>query len=199
MIYVIPTLYITIVRKVDRRGTVMLAPDDSLRLLCNNSQQVFSDGTFRYAPYTFEQMYTFNIFKDGFYIPVAYFLIQQKPHADVYVNVLNMLKDECEGLELSLNVGAFTVDFELAMLKAIRSPPQTNSGVGQTIQVHCGKLEPFSAIDFQRFGFLSIFTIHTVNLKKIYPFSTKRRSVEIWQNSMTLYTMSWTLIGDKSK
>ena len=39
-----------------------------------------------------------------------------------------MLKDECEGLELSLNVGAFTVDFELAMLKAIRSVfgPDTN-------------------------------------------------------------------------
>ena len=68
----------------------MLATDDSLGLLCNNSQQVSSDGTFRYAPYTFEQMNTFHIFKDGFYIPVEYFLIQQKPHADVFVNVLNM-------------------------------------------------------------------------------------------------------------
>ena len=41
--------------------------------------------------------------------------------------------------------------------------PQANSGVGQTIQIHCGKLEPFSAIDFKGFCFLSIFTIYTVN------------------------------------
>ena len=38
-------------------------------------------------------------------------------------------------------------------------PPQTNSGVVQTIQLHCSKLEPFSAIDFKGFCFLSIFTI----------------------------------------
>ena len=33
-------------------------------------------------------------------------------------------------------------------------PPQTNSGVVQTIQIHCSKLEPFSAIDFKGFCFL---------------------------------------------
>ena len=78
-------------------------------------------------------------------------------------------------------------------------PPQTNSGVVQTIQIHCSKLEPFSAIDFKGFCFLSIFTIYTVNLKKRDPFPIGRRNVEIGQSSMTLHTMSWTLIGDKSK
>ena len=53
-------------------------------------------------------------------------------------------------------------------------PPQTNSGVGQTIQIHCGKLEPFSAIDFKGFCFLSIFTIYTVYFKKD-PFSIKEK------------------------
>ena len=30
-------------------------------------------------------------------------------------------------------------------------PPQTSSGVVQTIQIHRGKLEPISAIDFKGF------------------------------------------------
>ena len=54
-------------------------------------------------------------------------------------------------------------------------PPQTNSGVVQTIQIYCGKLETFSAIDLKWFGGLSIFTIYIVNLKKKDPYSSRRK------------------------
>ena len=77
--------------------------------------------------------------------------------------------------------------------------PQTNSGVAQTIQIHCSKLKPFSAIDFKGFYFLSIFTIYTVNLKKRDPFPIRRRNAEIGQSRMALHTMSGTQNGDKLK
>ena len=108
-----------LVKKVDPHGTVMLVTDESLTLLCQNSHQVFSDGTFRYAPMYFKQLYTFHIFKDGFYIPVAYFLLRDKTEP-TYIIALKMLKAECEKLGLSLDVGAFTVDFEKGMLNAIK-------------------------------------------------------------------------------
>ena len=78
-------------------------------------------------------------------------------------------------------------------------PPQTNSSVVQTIQIHCGKLESFSAINFKGFRFLSTFTIYTVNLKKRDPFPIRIKNMEIGQSRMTLHAMSGTLIGARLK
>ena len=52
-----------------------------------------------------------------------------------------------------------------------------------------GHFDPFSAIDFKRFCFLSILTIyiHTVTLK-IDPFPIRRIELKEGQNSMTLHT-----------
>ena len=69
---------------------VMLATDSSLELLqCN--YQVFGDGTFRYCPKFFHQLYTIHVFKDGYYVPVAYFLLNGQLF-DIYRDMFNMLK-----------------------------------------------------------------------------------------------------------
>ena len=61
-----------------------------------------------------------------------------------------------------------------------------------------GHFDPFSAIDFKRFCFLSILTIyiHTVTLK-IDPFPIRRIDLKEGQNSMTLHTMTGILIGNR--
>ena len=60
------------------KDVVLLATDSSLQLLQSHSEQVFADGTFKYAPKHFYQLYTFHISKDEFYIPVAFFLLKGK-------------------------------------------------------------------------------------------------------------------------
>ena len=65
------------IKQVEKE-VVMLATDRSLELLKDSSLQVFGDGTFRYSPRFFTQLYTFHVFKDGFYVPVAYFLLINK-------------------------------------------------------------------------------------------------------------------------
>ena len=107
-----------LVRRVEG-NIVMLATDESLNLLSENCKQLFSDGTFRYAPKDFSQLYSFHIFREGYYVPVAYFLVRRK-NEDTYVSILEMLKDECNKLGLSLNVQYFSLDFEQSAINAIR-------------------------------------------------------------------------------
>ena len=58
--------------------------------------------------------------------------------------------------------GVLSVHIHGVSIPLSPSPPQTNSGVGQTIQIHCGKLEPFSAIDlyFKGFCFCQFYYIY---------------------------------------
>ena len=52
---------------------VMLASKESLQLLQQNNFQVFGDGTFKYAPKGYFQMYTLLILNNNIYTPVVYF------------------------------------------------------------------------------------------------------------------------------
>ena len=98
---------------------VMLATDESLRILSENCKQVFSDGTFRYAPMYFKQLYSFHVYKDGYYIPVAYFLLRDKTKK-TYRTVLRLLLDQCANLGHQLDIENFTVDFEHSMIVALQ-------------------------------------------------------------------------------
>ena len=61
-----------------QNNVVMFGIDKSIKILQDNSSQIFGDGTFRYAPKGYYQMYTFHIFKNNTYIPVLYFLLENK-------------------------------------------------------------------------------------------------------------------------
>ena len=63
-----------------KNDIVMLATDKSLEFLKEGTYQVLGDGTFRYCPKYFCQLYTIHIFRNGFYLPVvpSSFLINSK-------------------------------------------------------------------------------------------------------------------------
>ena len=67
----------------------------------------------------FLQMYTFFVSLNGFYIPVAFFLLNDKK-STTYKKMINMLFEEKNKLGFTLNMKTITIDFERAMLKAIR-------------------------------------------------------------------------------
>ena len=72
-----------------QNNVVMFGIDKSIKILQDNSSQIFGDGTFRYAPKGYYQMYTFHIYKNNTYIPVLYFLLENKKNLHLQDNVWN--------------------------------------------------------------------------------------------------------------
>ena len=102
---------------------VMIARKEDLDLLNVNRLALFADGTFKYSPRFFNQMYTFFVFNNGFYLPIAHFLLINKTQA-TYANMLQILIKECEKNGFSftdkLRNGSIMLDFEKAMINAAK-------------------------------------------------------------------------------
>ena len=96
-----------------RDGVVMIASDKSLALIRGNNKQAFGDGTSRYAPKGYYQMYTFHIHVSNTYVQVAYFLLLNKT-LKTYVTMFEMLKERCGTVEI------FQLDFEVGVHTAIK-------------------------------------------------------------------------------
>ena len=102
---------------------VLIARDEDLKLIPKQFVELYADGTFQYAPRYFKQMYSFFIFKDGYYIPIAHFLVQNKSKK-TYKTCIELLVSACQkvGVDLkqSLIGGSIMMDFEISMINAIR-------------------------------------------------------------------------------
>ena len=61
-----------------RGGVVMLGSRLSFDELTQNASHIFGDGTFRFAPRFYKQMFTIHIVKGHIFVPVVYFLLQNK-------------------------------------------------------------------------------------------------------------------------
>ena len=109
------------IKGIDRAsGVAMFYSDRNLALLNGHSpKQIFGDGTFKYTSSYFYQMYSFHIYKNGYYIPVCHFLLPNKL-GDSYIIVLEMLQKACRGLGFEIDIDMFTVDLEAGMVKAIK-------------------------------------------------------------------------------
>ena len=66
-----------LVQAVDKDVAIICRIED-LNLLNQDGLQLFADGTFKFSPRFFKQMYSFFTLKDGFYIPVLHMLLQDK-------------------------------------------------------------------------------------------------------------------------
>ena len=115
-----------LVKRVDD-DVVMIARDDDLKLVPRQYAELYVDGTFQYAPRYFKQMYSFCIFRDGFYIPIAHFLVQNKLKR-TYIKCIEMLVAACSDvnvdLQQSLIGGHIMMDFEISMINAIKESLQ---------------------------------------------------------------------------
>ena len=98
-----------LVREI-RKEVVMIGSDKGLKLLKENEEHIFGDGTFKYAPTHYKQMFTLHIIKDFTYVPVCYFLLRNKQQS-TYETMFRMVSDMCPGF--SPKVAHF--DFEIAI------------------------------------------------------------------------------------
>ena len=74
---------------------------EDLKLLDQDGLQLFADGTFKFSPRHFKQMYSFFVYKNGFYIPVLHVLLQdkkQKTYKTALSNIISLCSDH--GIDL---------------------------------------------------------------------------------------------------
>ena len=110
-----------LVQSVDN-NIVIIGRMEDLHLLNEENLQLFADGTFKFSPRHFKQMYSLFVFNKGYYIPVLHVLLQDKKEK-TYKRALNNIIELCNkcGINIKENIDSVMIDFELAMVKAVKS------------------------------------------------------------------------------
>ena len=83
-------------------------------------ENIFVDGTFKYASRFFNQMFTLHGFKNGHYIPLVFCLLIDKS-VKTYEFVFTMIVEKYNILGFLFSPEKVTVDFELEIHKAIEN------------------------------------------------------------------------------
>ncbi|KAF0736106.1 MULE domain-containing protein, partial [Aphis craccivora] len=84
---------------IDNNKIMLLTCETSLKTLCENSEHILADGTFRYCPKYFYQLYTILTYKNG----------KTTTH---YIEMWQSLTNTCESMNLIFNPKTIRVDFE---------------------------------------------------------------------------------------
>uniref|UniRef100_A0A2S2NKY4 MULE transposase domain-containing protein n=1 Tax=Schizaphis graminum TaxID=13262 RepID=A0A2S2NKY4_SCHGA len=85
-----------------------------------STSEFFADGTFNYAPKFFDQLYTINGYTNGFYVPMAYFLLPNKSKK-IYADMWLFLQELCEKIVFkNLLVLKLHLDFEIGSHEAAK-------------------------------------------------------------------------------
>ena len=114
----------------------MLGTEKSFQLLRENYSQVFGDGTFKFDPKGYLQMYTIHIYKHNKYIQVAYFLLKDK-HFKTYNTMCKMLHGICP----ELNRSVFQLDFWARSPQGSEKAVSWRCGAGMPV-LPCAVVEP---------------------------------------------------------
>ena len=101
-------------------GIIILSCGSNLEVLCQTTNEIFVDGTFKFCPKYFEQLYTIHGFKLGHYVPLVFALLPSKTEA-VYTTLLQMVSVLCQERQLYLKPSVVHIDFEVAMHNAVLS------------------------------------------------------------------------------
>ena len=106
----------------------MFTTEENLRILSVSSQW-YADGTFKCVPPQFAQLYTIHGLYEERVLPLVYFLMRRRT-VGAYEAVLGMLTARAKGeLDIQLQPGRLSVDFELSAINAFRN------AFGQQLQV----------------------------------------------------------------
>jgi hypothetical protein len=81
-------------------------------------KDIFIDGTFKYCPKYFYQLYSFHGCKNGNDIALVFALLPAKSE-DCYIKMWDLLIAACRERNLVLQPEVFHIDFEYAMHSAI--------------------------------------------------------------------------------
>lgn len=75
---------------------------------------IYVDGTFKYCTKFFLQLFTIHGLSNGHYIPLVYFLLNNK-ECESYAKCYNILKTECFKINLCFSPEYIFADFELSI------------------------------------------------------------------------------------
>ncbi|KAF0686992.1 Uncharacterized protein FWK35_00038294, partial [Aphis craccivora] len=92
------------------KNLVMFSCKKNLATLCT-VKTIYVDGTFKYCPKFFLQLFTIHGLNNGYYIPLVFFLLNNK-QTELYSSCFLALKNECTKLNLCLNPEIMYADFE---------------------------------------------------------------------------------------
>lgn len=103
---------------VSNNNIITLTCKTNLETLCHNPD-IFADGTFKYCPKYFYQLYTLHIYKNGIYMPLVYFFLTGKTTQN-YIEMWKSLTHLCNSMNLVFNPKKVRVDFERSAHLAIQ-------------------------------------------------------------------------------
>lgn len=95
-------------------GIVIFSCNTNLKCLCNEMCDIFIDGTFKYCPKFFFQLYSIHGCKNGNYIPLVFALLPLKTE-ECYNKMWDLLIDACTTINFILQPEVVHSDFEYAM------------------------------------------------------------------------------------
>jgi DNA-binding protein Fis len=97
---------------------VIFSCDENLKFL-SESETIFMDGTFEYAPKHSLQMFTIHGFSNGVYVPLVFCLLKDKKK-ETYINAIKSVQEECLKRRLQLQPRWIVVDFEQSIHECIK-------------------------------------------------------------------------------
>jgi hypothetical protein len=97
------------------KGMIMFTYQKNLECL----SELFMDGIYKCCPKFFKQLYTIHGLRNGHYVPLVFVLLSGKSEC-VYNHCLTSLVELCSNRNIILKPEIIHVDFEDAMMKAIR-------------------------------------------------------------------------------
>lgn len=97
---------------------VIFSCETNLKHLCA-CNRIFMDGTFKYAPKHFLQLFTIHGWCNGHYIPLVFCLLKDKS-TKAYANCLTYIFNKCRELNLLFQPAEVVIDFETSIHKALK-------------------------------------------------------------------------------
>ena len=98
---------------------IMISCEENLTHL-QSCSEAYADGTFKYAPKFFLQLYTIHAYKNGQYAPCVFFLLpdkKEKTYEDMFRHLINIYRER----NLDLQFDAIHVDLESSVHVAIKA------------------------------------------------------------------------------
>lgn len=99
------------------KHVIIFSCNTNLKLL-SEIDSIYMDGTFKFCPRFFTQMFTIHILKNGHYIPIIFCLLLNKSY-ETYVYTFNKINNLLNELSIQFSPKWVTIDFEMAIHKAV--------------------------------------------------------------------------------
>ncbi|XP_071173818.1 uncharacterized protein [Mytilus edulis] len=102
----------------EQTGIIILTCPTNLECLCS-VPEIFMDGTYKYCPKFFKQLYTIHGYNKGNYVPLVFCLLPGKSE-EIYVNCFSSIVKLCSDQGHTLQPKAVHVDFEERVMKVMK-------------------------------------------------------------------------------